>query len=220
MQAANPRKSIPAATKQVFWRITFFYVVSLFIVGLIVPADNPNLLNAGDSATKFSPFIIAMTLAGIKVLPSIFNVIITVSVISVANSCTYASTRTMQALAERGMAPQFLGYVDKKGRPIWGVLLQMAFGLLAFIGESDQESTVFNWLLSLSGLSNFFVWAAICLCHIRFRHAWKVQGHVKAELPYEAMFGVGGSYYGLFMNCLCLIATFYTAVSVSYPPSS
>lgn len=215
-EAADPRKSIPAATKQVFWRITFFYVLSLFILGLIVPSDNPNLLDASNSTTKYSPFIIAMTLAGIKVLPSIFNVIITVSVISVANSCTFASTRTMQALAERGMAPKFLGHVDSKGRPIWGIALQMAFGCLAFIGESSKQGLVFNWLLSLSGLSNFFIWGSICLCHIRFRSAWKAQGHVKDELPYQASLGVGGSYYGLGMNILCLIATFYTAVSVSY----
>jgi amino acid transporter len=214
-EAANPRKSIPQATKQVFWRITFFYVVSLFILGLIVPYNNPNLLNASNGETKYSPFVIAMTSAGIKVLPSIFNAIITVSVISVANSCTFGSTRTMQALAERGMAPSFLAYVDSKGRPLGGIALQLCFGLLAFIGESSQESLVFNWLLAISGLSDFFVWGAICLAHIRFRHAWKVQGHVKGELPFQAMFGVGGSYYGLGMNILCMIATFYVAVAVS-----
>jgi amino acid transporter len=32
-EAENPRKSIPTANKQVFWRISFFYVVSLFMVG-------------------------------------------------------------------------------------------------------------------------------------------------------------------------------------------
>ena len=39
-EAANPLKSIPLATKQVFWRITFFYVVNLLMVGLIVPSDS------------------------------------------------------------------------------------------------------------------------------------------------------------------------------------
>jgi amino acid transporter len=214
-EAENPRKSIPTATKQVFWRITFFYVVSLFILGLIVPYTDDNLLKSTGSNSKYSPYVIAIQLAGIKVLPSIFNVVITVSVISVANSCTFGSTRTMQALAERGMAPGFLAYVDKKGRPIWGVVIQLAFGLLAFIGESDMQDIVFNWLLALSGLSFFFIWAAICLAHIRFRHTWKVQGHSKAELPYEAMFGVVGSWYGLILNIICMAATFYVALFVS-----
>jgi amino acid transporter len=215
-EAANPRKSIPQATKQVFWRITFFYVLLIFLVGLIVPSDNPNLLNSSGANTKYSPFVVAMELAGIQVLPSIFNVIITVSVISVANSCTFGSTRTMQALAQRGMAPKFLAYVDLKGRPIFGIVIQLLFGLLAFIGESGNAVDVFNWLLSLSGLSNFFIWGTICLSHIRFRHAWKVQGHSKSELPYEAMFGVWGSWYGLGLNILCMIATFYDSLWVSF----
>lgn len=91
----------------------------------------------------------------------------------------------------------------------------MLFGLIAFVGVAGKQGIVFNWLLSLSGLSNFFIWATINLTHIRFRSAWKAQGHVKAELPYEALFGVGGSYYGFGMNILCLIATFYTALFVS-----
>lgn len=216
-EAENPRKSIPGATKQVFWRITFFYVISLFILGLIVPHNNPDLLNSTGANSKYSPYVIAIRLAGIKALPSIFNVIITVSVISVANSCTFGSTRTMQALAERGMGPKQLAYVDSKGRPLYGVVIQLLFGLLAFIGESNKQNIVFNWLLALSGLSFFFIWAAICLAHIRFRHAWKVQGHLKAELPYEAMFGVMGSWYGLILNILCMTATFYVALFVSVP---
>ena len=43
-ESENPRKQIPKATKQVFWRITFFYVVNLFILGLLVPSTSPVLL--------------------------------------------------------------------------------------------------------------------------------------------------------------------------------
>jgi len=211
-EAANPRKSIPQAAKQVFWRIALFYIISLLLVGLIVPSNDPHLINATGGNSKYSPFVIAIKLAGIKVLPSIFNSIITVSVISVANSCTFGSTRTMQALAERGMGPKFLSYIDTKGRPIWGVAIQLAFGFLAYLGESNQEVNVFNWLLALSGLAFFFIWGAICLSHIRFRQGWKIQGHSKAELPYQAMFGVAGSWYGLFICMLCIIATFYTSL--------
>src|SRR5579862_5575172 len=40
-ECKNPRKTLPRATKQVFWRITLFYMISLFLVGILVPYDNP-----------------------------------------------------------------------------------------------------------------------------------------------------------------------------------
>lgn len=214
-EAADPRKSLPKATKQVFWRIATFYVLSLFIVGLILPSDNKDLLGASGANTKASPFVLAIQLAGVKGLPSVFNAVITISVLSVANSCAYGSTRTMQALAVRRMGPKFLAYIDKKGRPVWCVMIQIAFGLLAFIGEAKHGDTIFTWLLSLSGLSFFFVWGSICLSHIRFRAGWKVQGHTLDELPYRASFGVIGSWIGFGLACIALIATFYVSAFVS-----
>jgi amino acid transporter len=44
-EAANPRKTIPRATKQVFWRITFFYIVSLTLIGCLIPYTSSRLLN-------------------------------------------------------------------------------------------------------------------------------------------------------------------------------
>ena len=210
-EAADPRRAIPKATRQVFWRIAFFYVVNLFILGLIVPSDSDVLLGSSGGNTKASPFVLAISLAGVKGLPSVFNVVITLAVLSVANSATYASTRTLQALAQEGLAPKLLAYVDKKGRPIPTIILQLAFGLLAFIGENGKSDDVFTWLLSISGLANFFVWGSICIAHIRFRSAWKFNGHGVDELPYRAQFGIWGSYLGVFLNFICLAAQFYIA---------
>ena len=214
-EAADPRKSLPTATKQVFWRITGFYVISLFIVGLILPSNNKDLLGSSGANTKASPFVLAIRLARVKGLPSVFNAVITIAVLSVANSCTFGSTRTMQALAARGMGPKFLMYIDKKGRPIWCIVVQLCFGLLAFINEASAGTDFFAWLLSLSGLSYFFVWASINLAHIRFRSGWKAQGHTLDELPFQAQLGVYGSYAGFFLNCIALVATFYVSLFVS-----
>ncbi|KAK6431686.1 hypothetical protein LTR95_012152 [Oleoguttula sp. CCFEE 5521] len=211
-EATNPMRSIPMATKQVFWRISLFYVLGLFLVGLVVPSDNEGLLHASGAATAYSPFVIAINLAGIRALPSIFNVVILLAVLSVANSCTYASTRTMQALGQTNMGPSFLSYVDKKGRPLWCVLIQIGFGFLAYINEAATGGTIFTWLLALSGLANFFIWGTICLSHIRFRAGWKAQGHTLDELPYKAFFGVWGSAIGLSLNIICLVAQFYVAL--------
>ena len=214
-EADDPRKQIPRAAKQVFWRIAFFYVVNLFILGLLVPADASILLNSSGANTKYSPFVYAFRLAGVKVLPSMFNAVITISVISVANSATYGSTRTLQALAANGMAPKILAYVDRHGRPVPTVILQILFGFLAFANEAASSGGVmFDWLLALSGLANFFIWGSICVAHIRFRAAWKLKGHLVDELPYKAPFGIYGSYFGLFLNIICLMASFYVALFV------
>ncbi|PSR90377.1 amino acid permease/ SLC12A domain-containing protein [Coniella lustricola] len=211
-ESANPLKTVPAATKTTFYRICFFYIVNLFIVGLLVPHTDPRLEGASGANTKASPFVLAIQDAGIKVLPSIFNAVITLAVISVANSCTFGSTRTMQAMAERGMAPKILAHVDSSGRPIWCIVVQIAFGFLAYIGEAANQSVVFGWLLSLSGLSYLFVWGTICATHIRFRRAWKAQGYTLDQIPYKPAFGVWGSWIGLIIAVLCLIATFYSSL--------
>lgn len=100
-ESENPRKEIPRASKQVVWRIAIFYVVNLALVGLVVPPQSP-LYQGEGSTSRHSPFVIAIQLAGIKVLPSIFNAVILIAVMSVANSCTFGSTRTTQALAANG----------------------------------------------------------------------------------------------------------------------
>jgi amino acid transporter len=211
-ESANPRKSIPTASKQVFWRIALFYVINLFIVGIILRSDDERLLGASGADTKASPFVLAIQDASIKVLPSIFNAVITISVLSVANSCTFGSTRTMQAMATRGHAPKFLNYIDSKGRPLWCVIIQLAFGLLAYVGESPKGGQIFDWLLALSGLAFLFVWGSICLAHARMRAGFKAQGINLGLVPYKSPFGVVGSYIGLGLNVLALIATFYSAL--------
>lgn len=159
----------------------------MLLIGLIVPSDAPQYQEDG---SRHSPFVIAIELAGIPVLGGIFNAIILISVLSVANSCTFGSTRTYQALAANGtspehnllrssqaneitgMGPKIFAYVDKKGRPLVVTALQLAFGCLAFINLAPNGGVIFNWLLALSGLSAFFIYGSICIAHIRFRMAW------------------------------------------------
>ncbi|OJD31051.1 amino acid permease [Diplodia corticola] len=219
-EAANPRRSLPKATKQAFWRIFLFYVVNIFIVGLIVPSDSDVLLGASGANTKASPFVLAVQMAGIKVLPHIINAVITVAVISVANSCTYGSTRVLQAMASSGYAPSCFAKIDSMGRPIWCVVAQVAFGFLSFITVGADSDTVFTWILAITGLSGQFAYATIMLSHINFRRAWKMQGRGVDQIPWRSPFGIAGSYVGLVLVILSLVATFYVALfPIGSPPS-
>ena len=70
------------------------------------------------------------------------------------------------------MAPKIFAYVDKKGRPMTVIIMQLLFGCLAFVNLAPSGGTIFGWLLSLSGLAILFVYGGIGLAHIRFRMAW------------------------------------------------
>lgn len=210
-ETANPRKSLPTAVKQVFWRISLFYIVALTIVGLLVPYTDPKLIDGTSSAdAKASPFVIAIEAAGITGLPSVFNAVILIAVLSVGNSSIYGSSRTLAALADQNQAPKILGYIDRQGRPIVAIGVAGVLGLLAFFAGSSAETAAFNWMLALSGLSSIFTWGSICLAHIRFRAGWKKQGHTLDELAFRSQPGVIGSWVGFIFNCLVLIAQFWT----------
>lgn len=211
-ETANPRKSLPTAVKQVFWRITLFYIVSLMLVGLLVPYNDPNLLNGRNNVDIVaSPFVIAIKNAGIEGLPSVFNAVIMIAVLSVGNSSVYGSSRTLAALAEQNQAPKILAYIDRKGRPLVSIAVASMFGLLAFLACSSKQEAAFTWMLALSGLSAIFTWASICLAHIRFRKGWKAQGHSLDELAFTSQPGVIGSWIGFLFNVLVLVAQFWVA---------
>jgi len=159
-----------------------------------------------------SPFVIAINKGGIPALPSIFNFVILMSVIAVGYSCIFVSSRTIAALATVQQAPKIFAYLDSKGRPIVAIIFALLFGFLAYISIASSGTTVLHWMYSIASLSSFFTWGSICLCHIRFRTAWIAQGQHVYEIPKRAVFGVFGSWFGLIMNILFLIAQFYIAI--------
>jgi amino acid transporter len=221
-ETKNPRKSLPKAAKQVLWRVALFYIINLLIVGLNVPYTDSQLLGSGTAAaagvdTKASPFVLAIQNAGIKVLPSIINSVVLISSLSVANSCTYASTRTVQALAMDGSGPKFMAYVDKRGRPLGPVIVQMLFGFIAYIQFASSGLTVFNWLLSIGSLSATLMYFSINLAHVRFRQAFKIQGRSTDDIPWKSPLGTAGSIVGVVLAFICLAAVFYSSLYVSSP---
>lgn len=226
----DPKRDMPRAIKKVFWRIGLvsifnpsrdpityscfqFYIVSIFLVGLLVPYSDPNLINNKDSFNSAaSPFVIAVKNSGVAVLPSILNSVILIAVLSVANSSVYGSSRVLNAMAEAGLAPKAFSYVDSVGRPLRCFYLSFAFGLLAYLAQLPQQNTVFIWLLSLCGLSSIISWTSICVAHIRFRQALKLHNKDLDTLPYQSPLGVIGSWIGLLCNLFIILMQFVTAL--------
>ncbi|KAI9371010.1 amino acid permease/ SLC12A domain-containing protein [Aspergillus egyptiacus] len=213
-ESENPTKSLPGAIKQVFWRITLFYIVGLFFVGLLVRSDDERLLGSGGLIdTQASPFVLLANDAKLPGYDDFMNVIILVSVLSIGVSGVFGASRTLTALAEQGYAPKFFTYVDRSGRPLWSVLIIILFGVLGYVNVDASGEEVFAWLQALSGLAALFTWGSICLAHIRFRKAWAYNGHTLDEIPFKAIGGVYGSYLGLFLVFIVLAAQFFVAIA-------
>lgn len=208
----NPRKAIPAACKLIFWRILVLFLGSLTMVGLLVPHDSKKLMGSGGGGSHASPFVLAAALHGVQVVPHIINTVILFSVVSVASSALYSSSRTLQSLAEQGFAPSYFNYIDKAGRPFRALCICTFFGLFSFIAAYKEQETVFNWLLAISGLSQVFTWTAICVSHIRFRYVLRYNGISTDALGYKASTGVIGSVYATIVLMLILVAQFWIAL--------
>ncbi|GMG56193.1 unnamed protein product [Ambrosiozyma monospora] len=140
------------------------------------------------------------------------NAIILVAVVSVCNSCVYASSRVIQSIAAAGDLPEVFSYIDKKGRPLAGIMVSVVIGLLAFLVDSDRESDVFTWLFALCSISSFFTWFCICFAHIRFRWALRAQGRGTNELVYTSQMGIWGSYLGLLLTFLLIAGEIYVSL--------
>ena len=205
-ESETPQQSLPSAVKQVFWRITLFYILGLFFIGLLVRSDDERLLGSGYTDVTASPFVITSVNAGIPRFGDFVNAVIMLSVISIGLSGVYGGSRTLTALAEQGYAPKLFAYVDRAGRPLWSTLFIIMWSPLAYITEASTGETVFNWLLQASGLAALFTWGSICLAHIRFRNAWVYHGHTVDELPFRAPFGKWGSMLALFLIFIVLCA--------------
>jgi yeast amino acid transporter len=184
-------------------------------VGLLIPYNDPHLLNSSSDDVAASPFVLVGQYAGLYGFNHFMNVVILVSVISISVSGVYGGSRTLTAMAQQGYAPKIFSYVDKSGRPLFSVIFVLAFGGLAYVDLASSGETVFSWLQALSGLAALFTWGSICLAHVRFRHAWAHHGHTLDEIPFKAVAGVYGSYLGILLNVLVLIAQVSLFLSTS-----
>ena len=142
-EAQNPRRTIPRAIRLTFFRIVFFYILCVFLLGMIVPYNDSSLLTDTNNAAE-SPYVIAMTRAGISVLPHIINAGVFSSAFSAGNSFLFCSSRVLYGLAIRGQAPKLFAYCTKNGLPIAAILVSGAFAWLSFMNVSSGAETVFK----------------------------------------------------------------------------
>ncbi|KAJ5170691.1 Amino acid/polyamine transporter I [Penicillium coprophilum] len=183
-ETQNPRHNIPKAAKRVFWRILIFYLITIFMMGLIVPSNDKGLLsNSGDAGA--SPFAIAATNVGIKVVPSIINAIVVTSAWSAA---MLVGTRTLYGLAQEGHAPKVFTRINRFGVPWISVAAVGSFLVLGYMTLSSAASLVFDWLQQLVSAASLVHWINIEVVYLRFFYGCKKQKINRTELPWKSPF--------------------------------
>ncbi|KAI8376560.1 amino acid permease/ SLC12A domain-containing protein [Radiomyces spectabilis] len=216
-ESSNPRKAIPAAVKNVFYRIICIYVFSVFVMGMIIPWNDPHNLRAGNRDVSVSPFTLVFQKAGLSGASHVVNAVVLVTLISCGNSGMYVTTRTLCALANEGIAHHKLAYVNKRGVPIYALLCTSAVSLVCFLTSFIPGEALFLVLADLAGIAGMITWTGIAISHYRFRKAFIAQGKDLNSLPYVAP---GHPYMNILVIVACVVIILMSGWSYFVPASA
>lgn len=201
-EAINPAQSIPKAARSVFWRIMLFYIATMLVISVLIPAHDPRLLHADAEHISLSPFTIVFTQAGFHYAASLMNFVILIAVLSACNSDMYSATRILMHLAQEGDAPRCFARINRFGVPIYALAVTAVFGGLVFLSSLFKSGAVFFWLVNISSLAGFIAWFAIAMSHYQFRRHYVKEGNALDNLPYCSRFYPFGP---IFCMCACVV---------------
>jgi amino acid transporter len=199
-EAENPRSVMPKAFNAVFYRLTAFFVLGSLCVGILVPYDDKELIEAFKSSkpgAAASPYVVAMNRLRISGLPHIVNAMVLGAAFSAGTSYVYCASRSLFGLALEGKAPKFLTRCTRQGVPIYCVLVVLAISLLSFLQLSENSAVVLQWFVNLVTASQLINYSVMCYTYICFKKAMDAQGFDRNTLPYKAFWMPFAAYYGL-----------------------
>ncbi|SUH13983.1 GabA permease [Salmonella enterica subsp. enterica] len=115
-ESDTPDKHIVRATNSVIWRISIFYLCSIFVVVALIPWNMPGLKSVGSYRS-------VLELLHIPHAKFIMDCVILLSVTSCLNSALYTASRMLYSLSRRGDAPAIMGKTNRSKTPWVAVLL-------------------------------------------------------------------------------------------------
>ncbi|MET3318876.1 UNVERIFIED_ORG: lysine-specific permease [Peribacillus simplex] len=207
-ESEDPAKNVPRAVRSIFWRIFLFYILAIFVIGLIVPYTNSSLQG---HTIMVSPFTMVFEKVGLAFAASVMNAIILTAVLSAGNSSLYVTSRMLYSMANEGLAPRIFGKLNKRGVPIWGLVVTSLVGMLAFFASIFGDGVIYIWLMNAVGVTGFIFWLGIAASHYRFRKAYIAQGFSLEDLPYLSKWFPFGPIFSFILCFSVLLAQNYQA---------
>ena len=168
-ESNNPVEGIRKAVNSVIWRISLFYLGSIFVVIALTKWNSASLQENGSYQE-------ALNNMGLSKLATVLAFVILTAVASCLNSALYTASRMAYSLGQRGDAPKAFASTNKHGVPQVAILASVAVGFLAVFGNYLLPEKIFTYLLSTSGAIALFVYIVIAVTQLRARAAMDKAG--------------------------------------------
>ncbi len=209
-ETKDPAVSIPKSIKYVFWRLLLFYILSILVITLLLPYNDPRLSFQNDVTA--SPYTLIFSKYFSTYAADIVNFVILVAVLSAANASMYTSTRILWYLGKSGQAPKVFSKVNPYAVPLVALLTSAAVGSLVFLSSFIGNGALFSYLVQISALSGFIAWFGIALSHYKFRKDYLPMHGGLVVLPYKAKFYPYAQIISMVMIGLIVIAQCYPII--------
>jgi GABA permease len=168
-ESPNPEMGIRKAVNSVIWRISLFYLGSIFIVVSLVAWNAKNLTARGSYQSVLDQI-------GLERFSTLLSLVILTAVASCLNSALYTASRMAYSLSARGDAPASWSRVTSRGVPSVAIMVSTAVGFLGVVGNYVLPGQIFGYLLATSGAIALFVYLVIALSQLKMRRELDAAG--------------------------------------------
>lgn len=96
----DPRRTVKRSVNPLFWRMFLFYIGNIWLAGMWVPFNHPDL---SESETLSSPFIVAIRDGGAPIFAHIINGLVFITVLSCGVTSYYVASRCFCHISDLGI---------------------------------------------------------------------------------------------------------------------
>ncbi|MGJ4086568.1 amino acid permease [Corynebacterium macclintockiae] len=177
-ESKNPASSIAAAVRAVIWRISIFYLGSVFLISALLPFET---LGEAESAEE-SPFTRILALAQIPGVVEIMEGVIVLALLSAFNAQIYATSRLMYSFSQEGNVPRWFGKTNAQKVPFRAVWCSLFFAFVSVALQVWGPKDLINILFNAVGGTLLVIWMVIVLAQIKLRPTFEQDGTLTVRM--------------------------------------
>ncbi len=167
-EAHEPEQAVKSAVRSTLARLVLFYLLTIGLMLAIVPWNM--------AGHETSPFVKVMDAVNMPAAAGVVNFVVLVAALSAMNSQLYITTRMMFSLSRAGYAPKKLGHLNKRGIPVFSLLLSTTGIALATLLSIVAPESSFTLMMAIAMFGAMFTWMMIFITHFYFRKNWVKEG--------------------------------------------